>query len=367
MILAVLAFCLLAAPNGAVKAAGKVKLSAKKVTLYPTQTKKLKLKGASKSVTWSSTNPDVAGVSSQGKVTAVGAGSCRIKAAYGKKTYSCKVTVNRLKLAKTSLQMVRGRQEQLSFNYKKLEGVRWSSSEPQVAGVGKTGIIRSHTAGKTVITAQCNGVKYHCSVTVTEISADNLVKAYPATKANRKKIILAGSSSMDFWSSAPQAFAPYGVINTAIGGTTVTQWLKWYKKLITNYKPGAVVLYVGSNDIADGRAVTGKKNAANTIDLLKKIMKERKKIPVFYLSVNPCWAREGGWKEIRESNALVKKYCAKTKYLYYIDIASAFAREDGTPDPELFGDQLHPNEAGYGIWKNVVAKYVKRIVRRLKK
>lgn len=59
------------------------------------ETFQLKLSGTgAKSITWSSSNPKVAKVSGNGKVTAKKAGTAIIKAVAGKRTYSCKIIVN---------------------------------------------------------------------------------------------------------------------------------------------------------------------------------------------------------------------------------------------------------------------------------
>ena len=53
----------------------------------------LKLSDTTQKVTWSSSNPSVAAVSSNGMVTGKKAGTATITAKIGSKTYTCKVTV----------------------------------------------------------------------------------------------------------------------------------------------------------------------------------------------------------------------------------------------------------------------------------
>ena len=335
-------------------------ISTKKLTLLPSQTVRLKVKGATGSVRWTTSDEDVAEVSRKGKVTAVGVGYCRITARCNGKRYKCKVWVIEPTLSKTSLQMIRGRQATLVLKNgdEPAAGVEWSSSAPAVASVDQSGTVHALLTGSAVITATWNGLRYDCSVNVTEISVEALSQTYPASE-NQGKIVLAGSSSMDFWENAPQAFAPYEVLNTAIGGSTVTQWLSWYPLLITNYKPSAVVIYVGSNDIANGNGVSASANAANTIQLLTKITNALPGTPVFYVSINPCWARKGAWEAVKVSNAKVKEFCDKQNNLYYIDIVTPSASADGTPNKDLFlADQLHPSAQGYQVWKTAIVSRV---------
>lgn len=76
-----------------VASAATVKLSQTKVSLKVGQTKQLKLSGAKKTVTWSSSKKSVATVSKSGKVTAKVAGTATITAKTSGKKYTCKVTV----------------------------------------------------------------------------------------------------------------------------------------------------------------------------------------------------------------------------------------------------------------------------------
>nr|MCR5784876.1 Ig-like domain-containing protein [Eubacterium sp.] len=74
--------------------AATTKLSKKSVTFTEKgATKKIKLKNASGTVKWKSTDKSVAKVSSTGKITAVHSGTCYVTATCNKKTYKCKVTV----------------------------------------------------------------------------------------------------------------------------------------------------------------------------------------------------------------------------------------------------------------------------------
>lgn len=71
----------------------KVALNTTSAYLPKGETTKLKMVGTSKTVKWSSTNKEVATVSSSGKVTAVHYGTATITATVNKVTYKCKVVV----------------------------------------------------------------------------------------------------------------------------------------------------------------------------------------------------------------------------------------------------------------------------------
>ena len=73
--------------------AASVSLNKKSVTLTVGESVTLKVKGATKKVTWSSSNKKVATVTSKGKVTAKKAGTASIYAKTAGKKLTCKVTV----------------------------------------------------------------------------------------------------------------------------------------------------------------------------------------------------------------------------------------------------------------------------------
>jgi hypothetical protein len=78
------------------KAATKPKLNKTKVTLCVGQTAKLKVTNSDSTVTWKSSDPSVATVTSSGKVKGKkSGGTCTITATVGKKSVKCKVTVRK--------------------------------------------------------------------------------------------------------------------------------------------------------------------------------------------------------------------------------------------------------------------------------
>lgn len=177
----------------------------------------------------------------------------------------------------------------------------------------------------------------------------------------KPKMLLVGSSSMRRWKEAKVVFRGYKVVNKAIGGTTVTDWLKLYKKRIVDQKPDVILFYCGANDIQDGGGITGLENAENTKVLLESIRKKLKKTKVFYISINHCIRNPHAWGEIDASNEAMKRYCEKKKNIYYVDIVAASLLPDGTPNPALFReDGIHPTKQGFKVWNRVIGKKVNR-------
>ena len=82
--------------------AAKISLSATSKTITIGKTTTLKMSGTSKKVVWTSSNKNIATVSSKGKVKGIKAGTCTIKAKVGGKTYKCKVTVKKASTTPTN-------------------------------------------------------------------------------------------------------------------------------------------------------------------------------------------------------------------------------------------------------------------------
>lgn len=167
-------------------AEAKIKLSKKSVKLYVGSSVTLKLKGAKKKVTWSSTKVKVAKVTKKGKVTALKKGTAKIKAKSAGKTYTCKVTVINPFLNKTSLTLDKGKSETLTLTGTKIKSA--SSSNAKVAAAEKSGKITAVGKGSCTITfTGKNKKKYTCKVTVTDKAGDAAKAAEEAKKAEEAR------------------------------------------------------------------------------------------------------------------------------------------------------------------------------------
>lgn len=135
-----------------------------------------------KYVSWSSSNTNVATISSSGVINAVNQGSTTITVTTndGHKTATCVVTVTEpthvtsVSLDKTSLSLKVDKTSSLTANVLPSDAydksVSWSSSNTNVATVNDNGEITANTVGTTTITATTTdgGFTANCSVTVEE-------------------------------------------------------------------------------------------------------------------------------------------------------------------------------------------------------
>lgn len=178
-----------------VKKAAKISLNKTNLTLKVGQSYTLKLKNATGTVSWSTSDSGIAMVFPDGTVTGMKAGSCIVAAVYGGKEYRCLVTVKQtsnntpttptipdtptkpstvpvvsFSLSSYNIQVKEGESEKIeTYIYPDNatnKTVKWSSSNTAVATVDSYGNVTGKTIGEAVITAVCDGKTSTCGVKV---------------------------------------------------------------------------------------------------------------------------------------------------------------------------------------------------------
>lgn len=143
-------------------------------TVYPTN-------ASIKTVTWASSNPSVATVDTNGKVTAKNAGTATITATSNNgKTATCKITVpevsvTSITLSKTSASLDIGESVALTTTITPSnagnKSVTWAVDDSSVATVDSNGNVKAVGEGKTIVTAKtANGKTAACTITVVDLS-----------------------------------------------------------------------------------------------------------------------------------------------------------------------------------------------------
>jgi len=142
-------------------------LNKEKVTLFlgGDNTSSLRVNGIDGKVQWESEDATIAEVSKSGKATAVKTGSTKIKAIVNGITMTCKITVKKPYISKSSVSILIGRTSRLNI-IGISTGITWSSNNKSVASVSSTGIVTANQAGTATITATINGKEYTCKFIV---------------------------------------------------------------------------------------------------------------------------------------------------------------------------------------------------------
>lgn len=174
-------------------------------------------KPLSRTLTWSSTTPNVATVSTSGLVTGISAGAATISATADGVAGSAQITVTpppvaSVVVAPSTLGIIVGRTGTLTVTTRDAAGVAlsgrtvsWTSSSPAVATVSSSGATATVTAvapGTTTVTATSEGVSGSAAVTVSPVPVASLAIT-PATLS-----VLRGATSTLTAATLDSAGAP---------------------------------------------------------------------------------------------------------------------------------------------------------------
>ena len=174
-------------------------------------------------------------------------------------------------------------------------------------------------------------------------------------------VMLAGSSSIEFWTSSKEDLNPIVSYNHGIGGTTIEEWdEKLNARLVYPYKPKMVVYYVGINNVINS------KQDANTIwNNLEKFFNDTHaampdtKVQYIMMNLIPGYATY--WNVINTVNAKVVEYQANNSWLTLINPGTALLKANGEPNAAYFRtDGLHLSYYGYVVWGGIIKESILR-------
>ena len=172
-------------------------------------------------------------------------------------------------------------------------------------------------------------------------------------------VMLAGSSSIEFWESSKEDLMPIVSYNHGIGGTTIEEWdNKLNQRLVFPYKPKMVVYYVGINNVINSKqdAATIWNNLKNFFDHTHEALPNTK---VQYIMMNLIPGYKGYFDTINAVNANVVEYQKSNTWLTLINPGTALLKENGEPNAAYFRtDGLHLSYYGYVVWGDIIKQSI---------
>lgn len=167
-------------------------------------------------------------------------------------------------------------------------------------------------------------------------------------------VLAVGSSSIRGWHrTIEQDLSPLTIIPRGFGGSTMYDLAHYADRVIFPYKPRAILIYEGDNDIAAG--IPPVAVLQTFADLVRRIHGRLPGTRVYVLAVKPSPSRWKWWNGMSELNAMLRAACEKNPWLDFIDVATPMLDDQGKPRPELYiGDRLHLSAEGYALWTRVV-------------
>lgn len=192
--------------------------------------------------------------------------------------------------------------------------------------------------------------------------------ALPPPAPGEKRVVFFGDSITEGW-PLDQFFPGRPYVNRGIGGQTTSQALVRFRQDVIDLRPAAVVILLGTNDIAGNTGAISlgdiEKNLASMAELARA-----HDIAVVFSSVTPVHDYTPRSEiafplrppaTIRDLNEWLKTYCAEGGGAY-LDYFSAMIDGSGLMRRELAADGLHPNHAGYEIMTPLAEAALQRVL-----
>ena len=209
------------------------------------------------------------------------------------------------------------------------------------------------------ITVKDDSANYILSNSTYETKAKNYENKI-ADEGENYHVMLAGSSSIEFWTSSKEDLDPIVSYNHGIGGTTIEEWDTCLnQRLVYPYKPKMVVYYVGINNVINS------KQDANTIwTNLEKFMNDtHEALPdtkVQYIMMNLIPGYPSYFDVINNVNAEIVEYQkSHSSWLTLINPGTALIKENGEPNAAYFRtDGLHLSYYGYVVWGRIIKESI---------
>lgn len=177
-------------------------------------------------------------------------------------------------------------------------------------------------------------------------------KVHPASPG---VIVFTGSSSIAYWSSLVADMKPLTVINRGFGGSEYSDVNEYADRIVIAYRPSAVVVYAGDNDLAAGGRKTPQSVAQDVQHFVQAVHAKLPQTWVFVVSIKPSLARWKAWPRMREADRLIQDFLRTQDHAAYIDVATPMLGNTGRPSPDLFvSDGLHPSAKCYALWTSLI-------------
>ncbi len=175
------------------------------------------------------------------------------------------------------------------------------------------------------------------------------------TPPPQRAIVFAGSSSITFWSTLADDMAPLAAVNRGFGGAMLGDVVRYAPRIVIPYRPRAVVLFAGTNDISGRKPKTAHEVYAGYRAFVDVVQAALPETLIYYVSITPTPSRWKLWPVAQEANRLIEAHTKTDSRLRYIDLLPAILGPDGRPDRSLYRiDRLHPSKKGYAAWTGVI-------------
>jgi lysophospholipase L1-like esterase len=161
-------------------------------------------------------------------------------------------------------------------------------------------------------------------------------------------IVFTGSSSIAFWRTLRQDMYPLVVVNRGFGGAQISHVSYYADRIILPYRPRAVVLYAGVDDLIwGGTPETVLSDFQHFVGLIHAALPETW---IYFISIKPTRLFGSHWAAMNRTNALIEEFVHTQPKVEFIDVSTALLDVQGKARPEFLSwDGLHPSRQGYEL------------------
>ena len=168
-------------------------------------------------------------------------------------------------------------------------------------------------------------------------------------------VIFAGDSFFDvrnFWSEFYTTYAGYDAWCAGIGSTEAPQWEYYARRLIYPNAPAAVVLHVGTNDLAHDQYATAQ-TAEKITSHFEAIHANLPDTHIYWFTIEP---RTGiSLDNILAVNAAAEAYAEGKDWVTVLDSCSAFTTGGGSGNWGMYlSDRIHPAPESYSVFTELL-------------
>ena len=169
--------------------------------------------------------------------------------------------------------------------------------------------------------------------------------------------LFVGSSSIRLWRTLSEDLPGITYINRGFGGSSTSDVLHFFDRIVAPYHPSAIVFFTGTNDLASG--VTPQKVTNNTEEFIKRASALFPDVQIFILSNTIAVSRKHLYAKYHEANRLIEKMLKKYNNAVLVDVTTPGLQDNGAPRPEIYtSDSLHLNRSGYKMWGETLRPFL---------
>jgi lysophospholipase L1-like esterase len=182
-------------------------------------------------------------------------------------------------------------------------------------------------------------------------------RAADAALTRAPHVVFIGDSITENWTRSDPAFFDAERLGRGISGQTSPQILLRFMQDVIALHPRLVHIMIGTNDVAGNTGPTGAVDYENNIVAMVQLA-HANHVQVLLASIPPAGAFP--WRPgiepaatITMLNSWLRTYARKSG-CHYVDYYAALADRNGSFQPQLADDGVHPNHDGYAVMEKVV-------------